>query len=93
MRGYADNVNIMSLSIAGGIGWLDISPSQILIEFLTAKGIHVVVASGNDGTEGKHAVPMSCLNAVKLTTSFVFQGLFFADSPAATIGGTSVGSV
>ncbi|GAA5979678.1 hypothetical protein JCM5350_003809 [Sporobolomyces pararoseus] len=71
MRGYSDGVDIMSLSIAGGVGWLDISPSQILIEFLTAKGIHVVVASGNDGTEG----------------------LFFADSPAATIGGTAVGSV
>ncbi|GAA5913639.1 uncharacterized protein JCM6883_004034 [Sporobolomyces salmoneus] len=71
MRGYRENVNIMSLSIAGGIGWLDISPSQILIEFLTSKNIHVVVASGNDGTEG----------------------LFFADSPAATIGGTAVGSV
>ena len=52
MRGYSDGVDIMSLSIAGGVGWLDISPSQILIEFLTAKGIHVVVASGNDGTEG-----------------------------------------
>ncbi|GAA6060985.1 hypothetical protein JCM10212_000671 [Sporobolomyces blumeae] len=71
MRGYRDNVNIMSLSIAGGIGWLDISPSQILIEFLTAKGINVVVAGGNDGTEG----------------------LFFADSPAATVGGIAVGSV
>ncbi|GAA6024587.1 hypothetical protein JCM11491_000291 [Sporobolomyces phaffii] len=71
MRGYREKVDIMSLSIAGGVGWLDISPSQIIIEFLTAKGIHVVVASGNDGTEG----------------------LFFADSPAATVGGTAVGSV
>ncbi|GAA5939392.1 uncharacterized protein JCM15063_004509 [Sporobolomyces koalae] len=71
LRGLRENVDILSLSIAGGVGWLDNSPSQIITEYLTAKGIHVVVASGNDGTEG----------------------LFFSDSPAATIGGTSVGSL
>lgn len=94
MRGYRENVNIMSLSIAGGIGWLDISPSQILIEFLTSKGIHVVVANGNDGTEGAFFAS-SCSAPAPANLEFDSRrtGMFFSDSPAATVGGTAVGSV
>ncbi|CEQ43168.1 SPOSA6832_05076, partial [Sporobolomyces salmonicolor] len=71
MRAYHDGANVISMSLAGGVGWLDVTPSQILTEYLTAQGVHVLAANGNEGTEG----------------------MFFTDSPAATIGGTSVGSV
>ncbi|GAA5857730.1 hypothetical protein JCM1840_000887 [Sporobolomyces johnsonii] len=71
MRAYEDGANIISMSLAGGVGWLDVTPSQILTEYLTAQGVHVLAANGNEGTEG----------------------MFFTDTPAATIGGTSVGSV
>ncbi|GAA5820677.1 hypothetical protein JCM11251_003108 [Rhodosporidiobolus azoricus] len=70
MRALQEGVQVISMSIAGGVGWLDLTPSQIMSEYLSSQGVHVVAAGGNERTEG----------------------LFFADSPAATVQGTVVGA-
>ncbi|GAA5967711.1 hypothetical protein JCM11641_005742 [Rhodosporidiobolus odoratus] len=71
MRAYKDGADVISMSIAGGVGWLDITPSQILAEYLGTQNVHVIAAGGNERTEG----------------------LFFTDTPAATMQGTIVGAV
>ncbi|GAA5924678.1 hypothetical protein JCM10213_000413 [Rhodosporidiobolus nylandii] len=52
MRAHHEGVNVVSMSIAGGVGWLDVTPSQIVVEYLSSQGVHVVAAGGNERTEG-----------------------------------------
>ncbi|GAA5865737.1 hypothetical protein JCM8547_002761 [Rhodosporidiobolus lusitaniae] len=52
MRAYNEGADVISMSIAGGIGWTDLNPSQILTEYLSKQGVHVVAAGGNERTEG-----------------------------------------
>ncbi|GAA5902544.1 hypothetical protein JCM6882_009312 [Rhodosporidiobolus microsporus] len=67
-----DDCDVVSLSLGSNVGWLDASPSQLLVDRMTQQeGRVVVVSAGNDQAEG----------------------LFFANSPAATVSGISVGSV
>lgn len=50
-----DGCNVISISLGGGVGWLAVTPAQIVIDYLVSQGIHVIVATGNDGVEGKEA--------------------------------------
>ncbi|GAA6041140.1 hypothetical protein JCM8097_004135 [Rhodosporidiobolus ruineniae] len=72
LQASADDCDVISMSLGGPVGWLDASPSQVLVERLTSEeGRVVVVSAGNDRAEG----------------------LFFANGPASTTQGISVGSV
>jgi subtilisin family serine protease len=64
MRAYNDGVQIISMSIAGGVGWTDLTPSQILSEHLSSQGVHIVAAGGNEQTEGalNCPFPLLCLH-------------------------------
>ncbi|GAA5902564.1 hypothetical protein JCM6882_009318 [Rhodosporidiobolus microsporus] len=52
MRALQEGVQVISLSIAGGVGWLDLTPSQIMTEYLSSQGVHVIAGGGNERTEG-----------------------------------------
>ncbi|KDE03627.1 hypothetical protein MVLG_05877 [Microbotryum lychnidis-dioicae p1A1 Lamole] len=52
LRAPDDNANIVSMSLGGSGSWVDGSATQYIADRLTAKGIHVVVAAGNDQDEG-----------------------------------------
>jgi len=52
MRAYEDGCDIISMSIVSGGGWLKASPSEVLIDELTAKGVVFSIAAGNDRAEG-----------------------------------------
>lgn len=54
MTAVSEGVDVVSISIGGSVGWLDVTPTQVVIDYLTeTKGINVVVAMGNDGSEGQ----------------------------------------
>ncbi|GAA5969904.1 hypothetical protein JCM21900_004187 [Sporobolomyces salmonicolor] len=71
LQAATDACDIVTLSLGGSAGWLEQSPSQVVVERLNAMGIVTTVSAGNDQAEG----------------------LFFADGPAATTSGISVGSI
>ncbi|GAA5999830.1 hypothetical protein JCM10207_005930 [Rhodosporidiobolus poonsookiae] len=52
LRAYNDGVQVASLSLGSGIGWLDLTPSQVIIDYLAGQGMHIAVAGGNERSEG-----------------------------------------
>lgn len=54
-----DGCNVINLSYGGGVGWLRVTPTQILIDYLVSQGIHIVAATGNDGPEGEQRPSLS----------------------------------
>ncbi|SCV67302.1 BQ2448_5948 [Microbotryum intermedium] len=52
LRAPEDNANIVSMSLGGSGSWVDGSATQYIADRLTAKGIHIVVAAGNEQDEG-----------------------------------------
>lgn len=53
MMGIKDNCDVLTLSLGGLGGWIESSPSEILMDHLAKKGVVVTVAAGNAGSEGE----------------------------------------
>ena len=49
-QAYEDGMDVVNLSL-GDLGWPD-SPSSILADVLTLKGMIVIAAAGNEGEKG-----------------------------------------
>lgn len=52
LKAAADGVKVISISLGGSVGWLGVTAAQITIDYLVSQGINIVVAAGNDGSEG-----------------------------------------
>lgn len=60
-RASDDGCNVISLSLGMGIGWLEATPSQILLDYLVnVEKRHIFNANGNEGSEGKYRTAEPC---------------------------------
>ncbi|GAA6041120.1 hypothetical protein JCM8097_004125 [Rhodosporidiobolus ruineniae] len=104
MRALQDGAQVVSISIAGGQGWIDTSPSQVVADYLASQGVHVIMAAGNERTEGAFfadgpaatyggtavgAVDTTWLPAYNATLSGGFAPLpYIAPAPLSNLTGT-----
>ncbi|GAA5999864.1 hypothetical protein JCM10207_005946 [Rhodosporidiobolus poonsookiae] len=69
LQASADDCAVISLSLGSNAGWLDASPSQVVVERLTSvEGRHVVVSAGNERAEGLFfaSAPASAREAISV---------------------------
>ncbi|GAA5857877.1 hypothetical protein JCM1840_000947 [Sporobolomyces johnsonii] len=52
LQAATDDCDIVTLSLGGSAGWLEQSPSQVVVERLNSMGIVTTVSAGNDRAEG-----------------------------------------
>ncbi|ORY84131.1 peptidase S8/S53 domain-containing protein [Leucosporidium creatinivorum] len=85
-----DGCNVISISLGGGVGWLAVTPAQIVIDYLVGQGVHVIVATGNDGVEGPFfaeapasTVNGTSVNAAELTYLPTYQANLLNRDPIA----------